>query len=228
MITVNAVHEPAKPAQCQSEIHADFMPLKAIVERHARIAFRHLAAADRDEATSEALAATYASFVRLKIRGRDPAKDFPTRLAICGVWHVQRGRHIGGHTNAKDVMCWKAQRRHNFRVHSLTGANRRHLCERRVQSQGQPDTFEEILQENMRSSPADQAAFRVDFPIWLATRGQRDRERIHDLILGERTTDIAKKYRISLGRVSQKRRQLHRAWEKFHDEQPVDADAAVA
>ena len=57
--------------------------------------------------------------------------------------------------------------------------------------------------------------FRLDFPAWLRTRTQRDRRIINDMMTGQRTLDLSKKYGISPGRVSQVRREFHDDWQRF-------------
>ena len=211
MSTVNSA--PAKAIPIQTESHADFLPLKARVERHAHAFFRHLPAVDREEAVSDAVAVAFASFVRLKARGRDPVRDFPSWMAHWAVLIVMDGRHI----SSSDVMCPRAQRQHSFRVQSLTCDGRR-----------QANTYEEMLQDNTRTSPSELAIFRIDFANWLAARSDPDRQMIKDLALGERTGDLAKRYGITPGRVSQKRRQFHGDWLEFQGEQQVDVNASVA
>ena len=68
----------------------------------------------------------------------------------------------------------------------------------------------------------DQAAFRIDFPEWLKTWTERDRRIIRDMMKGERTFDLSRKYGCSPGRISQKRQQFKEEWERFC------GDAAVA
>jgi hypothetical protein len=63
--------------------------------------------------------------------------------------------------------------------------------------------------------------FRLDFPAWSATRTERDRRVLDDLMLGERTLDVAGKHGLSPGRVSQLRRQFLLDWRRFLSEPPV-------
>ena len=71
-------------------------------------------------------------------------------------------------------------------------------------------------------SPDEQAAFRADWPAWLATRSARDRRLIADLALGERTLDAARKYGLSAARVSQLRREFMDDWLLFCGEREPD------
>ena len=62
---------------------------------------------------------------------------------------------------------------------------------------------------------------RLDFPAWRATHAERDRRLLDDLMLGERTLDVAGKYGLSPGRVSQLRREFLADWRRYLSEPPV-------
>jgi hypothetical protein len=66
-----------------------------------------------------------------------------------------------------------------------------------------------------------QAAFRIDFPAWLGTRPERDRRVLDDLMLGERTLDVARKYALSPAGVSQLRREFLADWTRFTANPPI-------
>jgi hypothetical protein len=72
-----------------------------------------------------------------------------------------------------------------------------------------------MLVDNRRTPVPDQAAFRIDFPSWLSTLSARDRRIVSDLAAGERTGDVARKFDVSAGRISQMRGQLKESWEAF-------------
>jgi hypothetical protein len=63
-----------------------------------------------------------------------------------------------------------------------------------------------------------QAAFRIDFPAWLKTLGQRNRAIAEDMAMGHGTRELATKYGVCAGRISQMRREFHGAWLAFHAE----------
>jgi hypothetical protein len=79
------------------------------------------------------------------------------------------------------------------------------------------------LRDNRITPPPDQAAFRVDFPVWLGMQTKRNRRVIGDLMAGERTQDVSQKFRMSPGRVSQLRREFMEDWRRFCGETPVMA-----
>src|SRR5262249_39805874 len=77
------------------------------------------------------------------------------------------------------------------------------------------NVFDEALRDNARTPPDEQAAFRADWPAWLATRSERDRRLIVDLALGERTLDAARKHGLSPARISPLRREFMDDWLRF-------------
>ena len=123
---------------------------------------------------------------------------------------INNGRRLLGYEKAKDAMTGMTQRRRGFRVESLLmemQASHESLYST-VHGQREHDTFEERLCDNSTTPVPDQAAFRIDWPAWLQTRTDRDRRIIGDLMAGERTFDVSRKYGLSPGRISQLRREL--------------------
>jgi bifunctional non-homologous end joining protein LigD len=49
---------------------------------------------------------------------------------------------------------------------------------------------------------------------------ERDRGIVEDIMIGERTRDVANKYKVSAARISQKRREYLRGWQAFSGERP--------
>lgn len=58
----------------------------------------------------------------------------------------------------------------------------------------------------------------VDFTAWLQTLPRRFRQIAKTLAVGETTSNVARKFRMSPGRVSQVRRELKQSWEAFRGE----------
>ena len=214
MIPANVISSPVESHQC----HDDFLPLRTKVERHAKFVCRHLPAADRDDFVSESVASAFQSFLRLKVRGKSPERDFPRRMAHWAALVVMDGRHLSG----TDVLSPRAQRRHGFRVESLNVSP----DERKPgpNELGHADSIGDTLRDNTRTLPSEQAIFRIDFQNWLKTWGPKDRALIDDLAIGERTSNVASKHRISAGRVSQKRRRFRQDWERYCDEPSTEVD----
>jgi hypothetical protein len=69
--------------------------------------------------------------------------------------------------------------------------------------------------EDRRVSPANQAAFNLDFAAWVKSFARRDRRMIGNLAAGGSTFAVAEKFRLSPGRVSQFRRRFEQSWNQF-------------
>jgi hypothetical protein len=77
--------------------------------------------------------------------------------------------------------------------------------------------WREILVEDRRVGPADTAASRIDFADWLASLSHIMRCIAENLSVGETTNTVARRFRLTSGRVSQMRRELRRGWDDFQE-----------
>jgi hypothetical protein len=162
------------------------------VERHARIYFRNVRCRVRKaDLVAEAVGLAWKWFRRLAERGKDGTL-FPTAIATFAARAVNSGRRVAGQEKSKDVLSPLAQRRHAFAVEKLPDFST--LI-------GNP--LQEALQDNRQTPVPEQVAFRLDFPAWLATLGSRRRDMVIDMAMGYRTLELAAKYKVSEGRVSQ-------------------------
>jgi hypothetical protein len=198
---------PIPLARLQSAFLASVLPK---VVSHGRVYFRHLRSAElKEEYVAEMIALTWKWHLRLADRGKDSTR-FPTALAIFAARAVRSGRKLAGMDRAKDVLSPSAQRRHGFLVSALPEV-----------STLWDNPLSEALHDNTQTPPDEQCAFRIDFPAWRATHAERDRRLLDDLMLGERTLDVAGKYGLSPGRVSQLRREFLLGWRRYCDEPPL-------
>jgi hypothetical protein len=195
---------------------ARFLVLLPRIELHARIYFRFLKSDHKEEAVAETVALAWHWFLRLTARGKD-ATQFVSALASYAARAVLSGRRLCGQLPARDVLSEVAQRRHGFTVQALPQSTRHPFEELYTSVQGQRhiDALDEMLRDNSITPPPDQAAFRIDFSAWRHTRTERDRRLMADLMLGERTSQVSRKYGITAGRVSQLRREFHDDWVRF-------------
>jgi hypothetical protein len=212
-------HQPEQPclyAQSLERLQQQFLVILPRIELHARIWSRHvLCPGEKEDFVSEAVALAWRSFLRLAEQGKD-ATEFVTALATLVVRAVRSGRRLCGQQRSRDVMSPAAQRRHGFRVEELlpSSATDERLY-REPFGQRQKDAFEERLRDNTQSPVIDQVVFRCDFRDWLLTLGERNRRLVDDLMAGEGTGDVARKFSLSPGRVSQLRRQFEDDWAVF-------------
>jgi hypothetical protein len=171
---------------------------------HGRCYFRHVKCPHRkEELLAEMSGLAWLWFVRLASRGKD-VTGFVSALATYAARAANSGRRVCGQERSRDVLSLLAQRRHGFLVSALPEV-----------STLSDNPLAEALHDNTQTPPDEQCAFRIDFPAWRATHAERDRRLLDDLMLGERTLEVAGKYGLSPGRVSQLRRELHDDWEFF-------------
>jgi hypothetical protein len=200
-VPVTTTTDPVALARLQAAFLASVLPK---VVSHGRVYFRHLKSAElKEEYVAEMIALTWKWHLRLAERGKDSTR-FPTALATFAARAVRSGRRLAGMDRARDVLSPQARQRHGFTVGKLPDYSA---------LDGSP--LHEALHDNTRSPPDQQAMFRIDFPSWRASRTERDRGVLDDLMLGERTSDVAGKHGLSPGRVSQLRREFHDDWEFF-------------
>jgi hypothetical protein len=177
------------------------------IERHARVYFRHVKCQERKaDLVAEAVGLAWKWFRRLAERGKDGTL-FPTAIADFAARAVNSGRRVCGQEKAKDVLSPLAQRRHDFAVEKL--------IEYETLT---PNPLTDALIDNRQTPVPEQVVFRLDFPAWLGTLGSRRREMVLALAMGYRTQELAAKYKVSEGRISQIRREAAEDWRRFHGE----------
>jgi DNA-directed RNA polymerase specialized sigma24 family protein len=134
------------------------------VERHARVAFRDVRnRSRREELTADAVALAWKWHLSLTQKGKDPAQ-FPCQIATYAALHARAGRRVAGQDKATDALSPVAQYRHGFTAGTLPACS---------SLSGNP--LEEALHDDAQTPVPDQAAFRLDFPAWLAGLGDRHR-----------------------------------------------------
>ena len=205
-------HDPRfSLAKCKA-VYAKMLPS---IKRHARIAFRYLNPEEKQERVQNVLCNTWEALVRLARRGKlDQA--FPSVLAKFAEKQTRDHRITGGHLNIKDILSKYCQVNKDVVVQRLDRFN------------DQEDCWEQAVVQDTRNSPVPEiVAFRCDFADWLKSLKRRDRRIAQFLSLGNRTSDAARKFKVSEGRVSQLRRELAESWKKFVGDEPGDAALAV-
>jgi hypothetical protein len=170
---------------------------------HGRVYFRLVKAERKEEYIAEMVALAWKWHRSLAERGKD-ATRFPTALAKYAARAVRSGRKLAGTERAKDALSPLAQQRKGFAVSPLPGG-----------SSLNGNVFDEALRDNTQTPPDEQCAFRIDFRAWRASRTERDRLVLDDLMVGGRTSEVAGKYGLSPGRVSQLRREFLLDWRRF-------------
>jgi hypothetical protein len=160
---------------------------------------------------AELIALGWLWFLRLVEQGKQPA-EFPTAIADFAGRAVKSGRRLCGQEKSQDVLSPLAQRRHGFTVSPMPGYSCR-----------DGNIIDDALRDNTQTPPDEQAAFRVDFPAWVGTYGERDRRLIGTMMLGERTSELSQTFHLSAARISQRRRAFWGTWSTYCGEPPAQA-----
>ena len=197
----------------------DFTTHLPALENAARWAFRRrlrLRRQDFEEALAETRAAAWSAWVGLLSRGKDPLQVGVHGIAKNAVRYVRNGRSVGnrsGGRGAMDVHHRKAQATIGFKITSLNDDG---------QSADDADGgWREWIVSGHRCTPADEAAFRLDFATWLASLPDRRRRTAELLMQGHGTGDVARELGITAAAVSQARTWLERSWRIFQGEVPA-------
>lgn len=170
--------------------------------QHARIAFRHYNPEAREEAVQAVVCDACAALARLAELGKlDLA--YASVLARYGVARFKAGRMTGGHLNCKDVMSSYCQRLKCI------------VVERLDQYNDEDRSWSEALVEDRTAGPAQITCSRIDIDAWLHALPRRDRKVAEYLSLGHRTSETARRFGVSQGRISQLRRALKQSWEDY-------------
>lgn len=181
-----------------------FETLLPQIRKVAKHAFRRCPREEREEAMAEVAAHAWIAFLGLMNRGLEH-RIFATPLAKYAIKRVRAGRCIGCVRNVNDVSSSYAQKQRGFHVERLDDYDKRR------------NRWREILVEDRRVGPADTAASRIDFADWLASLSRRMRCIAENLSVGETTNTVARRFRLTAGRVSQMRRELRRGWDDFQE-----------
>jgi hypothetical protein len=209
------VRAPAASCPCAAPVEAlqaAFLELLPQLRAHAEFAFRFVRCEQaRADCVAETVALARKGFLALTARDKDPG-DFVTTFARRCAQAVRAGRRLAGQESGRDVLAPAARQCHGFAVGRLPDYTTPY-----------GGAWQESLVDNTRSPVDEAAAFRLDFPRWLATLAERDRRLVEDMTLGHRPGELARRFGLSAGRVSQLRRHYHAAWRRFHGELPAES-----
>jgi len=195
--------------------HKAFRGMLPAILKHANCAFAYLKPEARAEAVQEVVANACQAYARLVEQGKTAVAQ-PIALARYGVKQTRDHRKVGGHLNIQDVLSGYCQSRKGVVVERLDKFNTRE------------NTWEEVLVEDRHAGPSEIACTRIDFRDWLDSLKHRDRRIAESLAAGNHTADVARRFQISAGRISQLRRELAESWRKFVGDEPSDVAAAAA
>jgi len=197
-----AIARPVPSKTSRPVWHAGFLAMLPAIERHAKIAFRHLDAEAREEMVQEVICNACRAYARLAELNKTEVA-YPGALARFGVAQARSGRRTGGKRNCRDVLNGYCQMKKDL------------VVERLDHRDDENDGWSEILVEDKHAGPAEIAACRIDFATWLRSLPRRLRRIATFLANGETTSAAALRFQISQARISQLRRELFSAWQCF-------------
>ncbi len=190
-----------------------FTATLSAVEDAVKFAFRRrLRPQEYEEALAEARAAAWSAWHGLVDRGKDPVEVGVHGIATNAIRWVRARRKVGNTTcgrGAMDVFNDKAQRKDGFTLVSLDSGD-----EAFAETSGE-GAWREWLAEDNKVTPADEAAFRLDFEGWLAALPGRKRRVAELLAEGHEGVVVARLVGIAPSRVCQVRRELEASWREF-------------
>ena len=190
-----------------------YLRLLPSIRRQAEHAFRRLNEEHREEAVADVVANTFAAYRRLVVLGKEDVA-YATALTRFAVAQYRSGRRVGSRQKSRDVLSPARRRFEGNEVVSLESLY------------GEQAGFVSALIDHRQTSIPDQAAFRIDFNTWLRRLRPRDRRLVKFLTLGNSPSEAADELRVSRGRISQLRDELHADWSAFHGEAAIAASAA--
>ena len=205
-----------KSELCASQIepfHQQFLTMLPQIRRQAHIAFRGQRPEAKEEFVAEVIANAYCAFIGLARRNK-LAVAYATPLAQFAIRQVRAGRRVGCSLNSKDLLSPWARKRHGLTIEQLD------------QSDNRSGALHQLLVEDRQAGPAEIAAARIDVAAWLKSLSKRQRQIAKSLALGTSTSEVARQYRLSAGRVSQLRSWFRQHWEQFQGEMLPSGSAA--
>jgi hypothetical protein len=191
--------------------HEQFESLIPKIREAARFAFRALNASDRDEAVADVCAAAWSAWHGLIKRGKDPMEIGPYGIMTNAIRYVRNGRRVGNPGSGRgriDLWNHRAQKALGLRLVSLASA----------QEEGELRAW---VANDYRSTPADHAAFLIDFEDWLGRLSGRRRRSAELLSQGFGTLEVARHFGLSPAAITQARAALAKNWSEFQEDQTV-------
>jgi hypothetical protein len=202
-----------------TRVQEEFVAALPAMENVIRFQLRWLPRRHRAEAQADAVAASWHAWHGLVKRGKDPLSVGPAGIALNATRYTKAGRCLGTGTSGRGVMDIynrKAQKACGLRLVSLD----RDVA---TDAGAQPDAWREWLAEDNTTTPANEAAFRIDLAVWLDGLPARKRQMAELLAQGFGTGEVATMLKVTPAAVSIARTWLEASWRAFQGE-PVQED----
>lgn len=192
-------------------IHRQFEAVLPEIDRAIRSRFHTLPRWRREEAIADARAAAWHAWHGLLVRGKDPLSVSPTGVAYNACRYVLAGRRLGTGRcgrSSMDVYNPRARRCLGCELFSLDQVPRERPGQER-------DAWREWLAADNRCTPAEEAAFRIDFASWLESLPRHKRRMAELLAEGHETGFVASLLHVTPSAISQTRSWLAESWSRF-------------
>jgi hypothetical protein len=190
------------------DFHRQLEALIPQFKQTAGFAFRGSCPEDRDEAITDVLAAAWSAWHGLIGRGKNPLEIGPHGILNNAVRYVRNGRRVGnpGYGRGRmDIWNHRAQKALGLRLVSLAAAQR-------------DGDLKAWVAGDHRSTPADHAAFLVDYQDWLGRLSERRRLSAELLSQGYGTLEVAQQVGVTPAAITQARAALAKSWSEFQQD----------
>jgi hypothetical protein len=153
---------------------------------------------DRDDVIQDLMGIALEMYTSQVRRGREV---YYTPLVRYAIKRFRDGRRFTGQ-NTTDILSENTQMKGRSKVRLFSE------YESKPGSWG----FEHY---NRQPGVAEGVQSKIDYEDWVAQQAERDQQIITDLSMGETTNNVAKKYRVSAGLISQYRKRYRKSWDDF-------------
>ena len=182
-----------------AQVH--FLAALPRIERHARVKLQGLKGEALDEAIQKVRGLAWKYYVGQIAKGKNP-DEYISAIADFSVKHVRAGRDVTGVERAQDVLSKRAQRDKGFMVQPIPDTD----------NSEQENESMESIRHSRETPPPVAAEFHHDFPIFIGEMSAKKAAVVLDAAIGDTTTELAEKYAMSQGRVSQIRTEAREKW----------------
>ena len=153
---------------------------------------------DREDVIQELTGIALELYTSLVRRGKTV---FYTPIMKYAIKRYREGRRFIGY-NSTDILSEQTQ---------MMG--RSAIC-RLSEFDGDPGSWD-FGHYNRNHDPAEAVHWKIDYETWLSQQTPRDQAIAHDLSYGYTTGEVARKYGVSDGLISQYRKRYAESWENF-------------
>lgn len=191
---------PIKTTQSVAPSFESFIP--ALVSKFSYACRNITAGNDREDAVQEMLALALSYYKSLVSRNKTESV-FTTPLADYAIRAFFSGRRIAG-MSATDITsprCQRLKRASVFRGFEYYGT-----VDNRIRS---------ICVQDRNPQPSTIACYNIDYQNWVNSLNTKKREILFAILEEATTAEMAQRFSISPGRISQIRRELISSWKEF-------------